>query len=204
MPATTSENPEQSSPTSFRELSASTTDPVAIETDLEDAAPRDDLTPEQLAALWAEEEPPAAGPWANLGASLVVLAFGVAGIFLSQGLGVGSPTRPGAGMWPLLVSVIIVALSLVQLIIGRRGGHDGEKFNRYSLITLIGFITLIGMVWLMPMIGFEIPALLMCVIWMKFLGGESWRSTAIYSALIVVAFYLIFITALGTSIPHLF
>lgn len=39
---------------------------------------------------------------------------------------------------------------------------------------------------------------------MKFLGGETWRAAALYSALVVVAFYLIFITALGTSIPHLF
>ena len=60
------------------------------------------------------------------------------------------------------------------------------------------------MVWLMPMIGFEVPALLLCLIWMKFLGGETWRGAIIYSLLVVAAFYGIFILALGTSIPHLF
>jgi hypothetical protein len=56
----------------------------------------------------------------------------------------------------------------------------------------------------MPVIGFEIPSLLLSFVWMKFLGGETWRSAAIYSVLVVAAFYGIFILGLGTTIPHLF
>jgi hypothetical protein len=167
-------------------------------------APVDDaLTPEQLAAEWAAEGPPPAGPVANLIGSLVMLAIGIGGIVLSVGLGVGTASSPGPGTWPLAVSVLITALALLQAVVGRRGGTDGEKFTRYSWTTLIGFLTLIGMVVLIPLIGFEIPALLLCVVWMRFLGGESWRSTALYSLLVVAAFYAIFIAALGTSIPHL-
>lgn len=39
---------------------------------------------------------------------------------------------------------------------------------------------------------------------MKLLGGETWRSTILYSVIIVAAFYVIFVVALGTRIPHLF
>jgi hypothetical protein len=39
---------------------------------------------------------------------------------------------------------------------------------------------------------------------MRFLGGETWRSTLVVSASVVIAFYGIFVLALGTSIPHLF
>jgi hypothetical protein len=164
----------------------------------------DDLTPEELAAQWQAEAPPPAGPIANLASSLVVLALGVAGLVMSIGLGLGTPSQPRPGMWPFAVSLIIAVLALAQLIIGRRGGRDGEKFSKLSWLVAIGFVTLLAMVWLMPMIGFEVPALLLCLIWMKFLGGETWRGAILYSLLVVAAFYGIFILALGTSIPHLF
>jgi hypothetical protein len=150
-----------------------------------------------------EPEVPAAGKVANLAASLVTAAIGVAGAALAVALGLGTPARPGAGLWPLVVSVAIVVLSLTQAVVGRQGG-DGEKFSRYSWLPLAGLATLLGLVALLPVIGFEIPALLLSLVWMKLLGGESWRSALLYSALVVGALYAVFVGALGTNVPHLF
>jgi hypothetical protein len=168
-----------------------------------DPALEPDLTPEQLAELWESEAPPTAGGIANTAASLVAGAVGATGIVLSLQLGLGSPSQPQPGMWPFIMSLVVTVLSLCQLVIGRHGG-DGEKFSRLSLMTLYGFITLVGLVALMPVVGFEIPSLLLSLIWMKFLGGETWRSAVLYSVLVVAAFYGIFILGLGTSIPHMF
>lgn len=169
--------------------------------DFEDPAPI--LTPEELAAEWAAETPPPAGPIANIAASLVAVGIGVMGMVIAVGLGLGTPGEPAPGTWPFIISLVITVLALAQLIVGRRGGVDGEKFSPMSRMAAFGFITLLAMVWLMPVIGFEIPALLLCFIWMKFLGGETWRAATLYSVLVVVAFYAIFILGLGTSIPHL-
>ncbi|WP_411375219.1 tripartite tricarboxylate transporter TctB family protein [Arthrobacter sp. MPF02] len=161
------------------------------------------LTPEQLAAQWEAEKPPAAGALANAGSSLVVLAVGIGALVLSVSMGLGTPATPQPGLWPFMISCVMVALGLFQLILGRRN-RDAEKFTRMSLAPVTGLVTLAAMVALMPLIGFEIPALILCVIWMRFLGGETWRSTVLVSVLVVAAFYGIFILALGTSIPHLF
>lgn len=166
--------------------------------------PLEALTPEELAAQWEAEAPDPAGPVANLAACLVVLALAAAGMMLSLRLGLGTPAVPKPGMWPFIVSLIAGVLSIVQIIIGRHGGKDGEKFTKMSWYALIGFGTLILMVLLMPVIGFEIPSLLLCFVWMRWLGGERWRSATIYSVVIVGAFYAIFIAALGTTIPRLF
>jgi hypothetical protein len=147
--------------------------------------------------------PPAAGAVANLAACLVTAGVGVAGAVAAVALGLGTPSRPGAGLWPLAVSVAVVVLSLAQVVVGRRGG-DGEKFSRYSWLSLAGLATLLGLVALLPVIGFEIPALLLSLVWMKFLGGESWRSAVLYSVLVVGALYAVFVGALGTNVPHLF
>ena len=168
-----------------------------------DPVVEDDLTPEQLAAQWEDEKPPAAGPLANAASSLVVLAVGIGAVILSVAMGLGTPSAPQPGLWPFIISCVMVALGLFQLIAGRHN-RDAEKFTRMSISPLTGLVTLAAMVAVMPLIGFELPALVLCIIWMRFLGGETWRSTVLISAIVVAAFYGIFVLALGTSIPHLF
>ena len=181
-----------------------TDDPTSVaDVLLDDDAAADELTPEQLAARWEAEGPPPAGPLASLGATLVVTALAVVAAVLALRMGLGTPQQPDPGMWPFVVAVVAVVLCLAQLVLGRRGG-DGERFTRQSLLPVVGFLTFVGMVLLMPVIGFEIPSLVLCFIWMKFLGGETWRSATLYSVLVVVVFYAIFILGLGTTIPHLF
>ncbi|WP_454812659.1 tripartite tricarboxylate transporter TctB family protein [Paenarthrobacter nitroguajacolicus] len=163
----------------------------------------EELTPEQLAAQWEEEKPPAAGPLANAASSLVVIGLGIAAIILALAMGLGTPAAPEPGLWPFIISCVMVALGVFQLILGRHN-RDAEKFTKMSFAPLTGLVTLAAMVSLMPLIGFELPALVLCIIWMRFLGGETWRSTLVVSACVVAAFYGIFVLALNTSIPHLF
>jgi hypothetical protein len=163
----------------------------------------DDLTPEQLAAQWEEEKPPAAGALANVASSLAVIGVGIGAVVLSIAMGLGTPSAPQPGLWPFMISCVLAALGLFQLVMGRRN-RDAEKFTRMSVAALTGLVTLAAMVALMPLTGFELPALVLCIIWMRFLGGETWRSTLLVSALVVAAFYGIFVLALNTSIPHLF
>jgi hypothetical protein len=39
---------------------------------------------------------------------------------------------------------------------------------------------------------------------LRFLGGESWRSTVVVSLGTVLAFYLLFLYALRIPLPHMF
>jgi hypothetical protein len=158
---------------------------------------------EQAAPAPVEDAPPSGGPVANLAVCLVTAGVGAAGVAGAVALGLGTPARPGAGLWPLAIGVAVVVLSLAQVLVGRRGG-DGEKFSRYSWLSLAGLATLLGLVALLPVIGFEIPALLLSLVWMRFLGGESWRSAVLYSVVVVGSLYAVFVGALGTNVPHLF
>ena len=152
---------------------------------------------------WRSTVRPPAGPAYQVVGALVALAVGLTGAVLAYGYGLGTLQRPGAGLWPFTVSMLIVALSLLLLVIGRRL-QDSEKFTRASLLVLVGLATFVGLGVLLPVIGFEIPSLLLCVVWLRFLGGESWRSTAIVSVATVAAFYLLFLYGLRIPLPHLF
>jgi putative tricarboxylic transport membrane protein len=149
-----------------------------------------------------EERPPAGGPEYQAVGALVGIAVGVGGAVLSYGYGLGSMREPGPGMWPFIVSVVIATLS-VLLLVGGRGLTDAEAFTRSSVLPVVGIVTFVAFGVLMPLTGFEIPALALGVIWLRFLGGESWRNTAVISVLTTAAFYVLFLYGLRIPLPHL-
>jgi putative tricarboxylic transport membrane protein len=150
-----------------------------------------------------EQRPPHGGPAYQVAGTLVALGVGLVGAWLAWGYGLGTLRRPDAGLWPFVISVLIVAFSLVLLVVGR-DLQDSEKFTRTSLLVVIGAATLVGLAVALPLIGFEVPALLLCAVWLRFLGGESWRSTVVVSVATVAAFYVLFLYGLRLPLPHLF
>lgn len=158
---------------------------------------------EEVARDLAEERPPAGGPVHQAVAALVGVALGLVGAYLAWSYGLGSLEQPGAGLWPFAVSVLVVLLSLLLLVVGRRL-DDAEAFTRSSLLPAVGAVTFLGMALLLPVIGFEIPTFLLAVVWLRFLGGETWRSTVVVALGTTVAFYLLFLYGLSIPLPHLF
>ena len=156
----------------------------------------------EVAQELEEERPPRGGSGYQVVGALTGLAVGAAGAVLAYGYGLGSRREPGPGLWPFVVSVVIAGLSVLLLVVGRRL-DDAEKFTRSSLLVLAGAATFAAFGALMPMIGFEIPAVALCVIWLRFLGGETWRSTAVVSVVTTAVFYLLFIYGLRIPLPHL-
>ena len=156
----------------------------------------------EVAQDLADERPPAGGPAYQLVSSLVVLVLGLAAAVLAYGYGLGSLRRPGPGLWPFAVSVFIVAMAVVLLVFGRTL-DDTEKFTRASLLVLAGGATFVALGLLLPVVGFEIPAVLLGIVWLRFLGGESWRSTIVISVATTAAFYLLFLYGLKIPLPHL-
>jgi putative tricarboxylic transport membrane protein len=149
-----------------------------------------------------EDRPPAGGPAYQTVGALVGIAIGLGGAVLAYDYGLGSLHKPGPGLWPFVVSVVIAALSVILLVVGR-GLTDSEAFTRSSALPVIGAVTFVAFGLLMPLTGFEIPALALCVIWLRFLGGESWRNTLVISVLTTAAFYLLFLYGLRIPLPHL-
>ncbi len=151
----------------------------------------------------AEHRPPPAGPITNVIVALAVVALGAAALVGSLSLGAGSAGNPGSGTWPMIISILLVVLGL-GLLLGARNTSDAERFSRSSWLVLAGLATMVFFVAVIGVIGFEIPAALLAFVWLRFLGGEGWRSSIVTSLGVVVAFYLIFVAALSVPIPHLF
>jgi putative tricarboxylic transport membrane protein len=157
----------------------------------------------EVEAIEHEGRPPAAGVLENTVVAGVVVALGIAGVLGSLALGIGAPRTPDSGLWPLLVSVVLVVLGIALAAVAKRTS-DAEKFTRASLLVLAGLATMVVFVLVIEVIGFEIPAVLLTFVWLRFLGGEGWRSSVVISLATVAAFYVVFVGALSVPIPHLF
>ncbi|PTT63965.1 tripartite tricarboxylate transporter TctB family protein [Arthrobacter sp. HMWF013] len=139
---------------------------------------------------------------AALGA-LVPLLLGVFGLVISFGLGVGSLGAPGAGLWPLVISLVMITASATALI---RAKHDEdvEAFDGGIRTVALSVASLLAYAALLPVIGFEIPTVLLLFFWIKVLGKERWRSAVAVSVIATVVVYVLFILLLAVPIPHLF
>lgn len=149
-----------------------------------------------------EDRPPTGGPAYQVVGAVVALVFGVAAAVMAYGYGLGSLREPGPGLWPFVVGVVIAALSVALLVVGR-GLTDSEAFTRSSLQVLIGAATFVVLAFLMPVIGFEVPTLALSIVWLRFLGGETWRNTLVIGVLTTAVFYLLFLYGLQIPLPHL-
>jgi hypothetical protein len=157
---------------------------------------------EALKAELAEDRPPHAGPWSQLGVAVVTGLVGLAGLLGSLQLGLGRLTAPGPGLWPFAISVAVTVLSVVLALVGRHG-TDTEKFSRSSVLTAIAVLTLVVLALALPLIGFEIPSLLLMVVWLRFLGKEPWGLSILIGVGTVAAFYVLFVLLLQIPLPRL-
>lgn len=149
-----------------------------------------------------EQEGPRGRPWYNLVSVAAIVVVGVFAMITGANYGIGEAKEPGPGMWPFALGALTTGLALVVGIRFKRV-QDVEKFSAGAIHVLIGVVCMFAFWFLLPLVGFEIPSLLMCVVWLRVLGKEKWRTTAFVSVGIVAAFYVVFIVLLGVPVPRL-
>ena len=154
-----------------------------------------------LSPLPQHEDPPLPS-WVGVLAGAVPLALGIGGIYGSLALGIGSIGNPGPGLWPLVLSVAISVAAVVLLVLGH-GLHGAERFGRGWRIVAVAAMSLVAFTYLFEPLGFEIPTLLLLAFWLRVIGKETWRMTAMMSIGTTVVVYLIFIVGLSVNLPRL-
>jgi hypothetical protein len=140
-----------------------------------------------------------AGTQARVGA-LTALVVGVLAGWQAYSLGLGSMTAPGPGLWPLIVSLVMVVSGAG---VALQPNDDAEAIGRDGRIVALGAISLVAYAWLFELVGFEIPTIALLAFWLKALGRDTWRTTVAVSLATTAGVYVIFIVALGVSLPHL-
>jgi putative tricarboxylic transport membrane protein len=133
-------------------------------------------------------------------AGLAALALGVAAAVRARDLGLGSLTDPGPGLWPLVVGAVLVITGAVVAV---RPGDGADPIGPEAWAVVVACLSLVAYTAVIPVVGFEVPTVILLVFWLRVLGGEPWRSTIAVSVGVTVVVYAVFILALGVALPHL-
>jgi hypothetical protein len=125
---------------------------------------------------------------------------------ISIQLGVGGLDLMGTGFMPLLASILLFALSLIDLISslvkGRAGKRDKEGPALGELAKpaiLIG--ALIVYVYFLRRVGFPIMTFLLVYVLFVMMQPKKWRLDLFYAALVSAATFLFFDVALKVRLP---
>lgn len=128
----------------------------------------------------------------------VPLLLGAAAVWASLQLDLGTMTKPGPGLWPLVVSVLLAVSSLAVLLTREQ---DGEPFTRASLTIAAALAGLVVFVVLFAQFGFVLAAALLLAGWLRFISKESWLMTIVVTVAAVAILYVLFAIALGVPFP---
>lgn len=132
--------------------------------------------------------------------SVVVVLFASACAVYALSLPMGSLSNPGAGMWPFIISMVM-GIAALALLITERSSEDYEPLSKRTWIIVAGFGLMALFVLGFTNLGLTLPSLLSFV-WMRWMAGESWRTSIILSILFTAIYVVTFSILLGVPMPY--
>lgn len=136
----------------------------------------------------------------DLGAGLVFIAIGVAGVYFGQDLTYGSSSRMGPGYFPIILSYLII---LMGLIIGGRGfALDGPPIQAIPLrpISFV-ILSILAFGFLIEQIGLAITTIIVIFVASAARQKFNLKETAILSVILAGLCVGVFIYGLGQPMP---
>lgn len=138
---------------------------------------------------------------------LLTLALGVFFLYQSLKLELGSWNEPGPGLWPLLLSLLVLTASSVLLIGHSDGGAGAEKkpfaaLLRDSRLPLGAIASLILFIVLFRYAGLTLAGWVMLLCWLRLLGKEKWTTSIVAATGLTALCHILFAVALQVPLPE--
>jgi putative tricarboxylic transport membrane protein len=136
----------------------------------------------------------------DLGAGLVFLAIGIAGLYFGSELAFGTSARMGPGYFPILLSMLIIAVGLV---VGFKGltieGPPIEKVQLRPISFIVAAILIFGI--LIESIGLALTAILLTIFAAYARPEVKLSETILLGVGLALFTVVVFVYVLGQALP---
>ena len=136
----------------------------------------------------------------DLGAGLVFLTIGIAGLYFGNDLAFGSSARMGPGYFPILLSGLII---VVGLVVGFQGltveGPPIEKVQLRPIAFIIAAILIFGL--LIESIGLAFTAILLTIFAAYARPEVKLSETILLGVSLALFTVVVFVYVLGQALP---
>lgn len=130
---------------------------------------------------------------------LVILAFGGYFAVESYSLELGTLREPQAGLWPFIISIVLVVCTAVGMV--TCDPADVESFGRPVVRPLLGIVALALFILLWDEVGLLLTGSLVLTFWFRFLARETWLMAVALAVGASVVAHLLFVVVLGARLP---
>ena len=136
----------------------------------------------------------------DLGAGIVFIVIGLAGVIFGQELRFGTAARMGPGYFPMLLSVLIIAIGLIVALRGMTfEGPPLEKFHVRPIFFVLLAIVASG--FLMSSVGLALTAIIVTFIAAYARPEVNVRETLLLGACMAIFTVVVFGYSLGQPLP---
>lgn len=131
--------------------------------------------------------------------------IGAAGVISALQVGVGTPLAPGAGMFPLIVSLVILVMALADAVVMGRGrdlghGEDAANSHQRGKRVLVVLVVLAYAV-LLPLLGALVTMMLTTFVLMFVIERLPLRLSALVTVGTGIGLFVIFHVLLDVPLP---
>jgi hypothetical protein len=136
----------------------------------------------------------------DLGAAIVFLVIGLAGLFLARDLAFGTSARMGPGYFPTILSAIIAALGAVMALRSLSvGGPRIEVIQLRPIGFIVAAVLLFGP--LLELLGLVLTAVIITIVAAYAKRGVNVRETLWLGAGLALFSVVVFVLALSQPLP---
>lgn len=136
----------------------------------------------------------------DLPAGLLLVAFGLAGVWMALDMRMGTAVSMGPGYYPLIVFSAIALLGLVVAVRGLRGAGVKAAASLWRPLVCITAALLVFAL-LIDRAGFVVAGTVSMLLSIKAQKHLDWRRALVLTSLTVVATSLIFVVGLKLPFP---
>jgi putative tricarboxylic transport membrane protein len=131
----------------------------------------------------------------------VLIPLGIAVIIGALRLKLGTPLHPGAGFFPFLIGIVLVALSILLFMrawLGRGGAH--QPFTEWKEASIVVAAQALYVATL-DFLGYVFSAILLSFAVLWSMEVRSWKTLIRATLILSVGAYILFRYILGVDLP---
>lgn len=136
-------------------------------------------------------------------AYLAIAVVGVLAMVLSISYGLGTIKKPGPGLYPFAVGLLILPLDLLVFLSSLKHPQEGQSLDKRGIVTFLSFVgACVFWIVAMPYTGYPIVTLIAAFFLSKVMKLEGWVKPLILALGVAIFIYLLFDYWLYIDLPR--